>query len=796
LNASAQNQIDGFVENSSGGQPLAAASIFIPDLKIGATTDEKGHYQISDLPPGTYLVEASYLGYRSQVKQVTLAKSTTLDFTLNISSSILPELVVTGVPRATEQRKNPIPESMITRRDILQNSSSNIIDAITIIPGVSQITLGPSISKPVIRGLGYNRVVTMNDGVRQEGQQWFDEFGIEIDENSIYKTEVLKGPASLRYGSDAMAGVINFIPSPSLPEGTIKGSLLGEYQTNNGLINAAATLAGNNKGFSWDLLYTTKLAHAYQNKYDGYVWNAGYSENDLKGIFTLNRKWGYSRLTVSMFNMKLGIIEGARDSATGQFQKHFRASDGSDSLDIAPSNEYTEYYNYPIIHQHIRHYKAVLDNSFVIGEGRLNVIVGLQVNHRQEANDITKGDIYNNYFFLRTLNYDVQYILPQKKGWDISFGVNGMQQTSEDRGIVFVLPEYDLFDVGGYGIIKKTFNKLTFSAGLREDIRTLHGKALYVDSLGERLPGPDNSSLEKFSDYHSDFSGFSGSIGIAYDFSKTFYGKLNLSRGFRAPTAAESGQNGIHDGTPFYEIGDHNLKAENSLELDATLGAQSPDITVEATPFVNKINNYIFPEKLESVSGGDSISYDVAAGMEGPTFKYVAGNAVLSGGELLVDFHPQSLTWFDFENSLSTVSAVQLDQGDSSKYLPYTPPTKFTSRVKLFWNSTGGIFQHAFLHLWIDHYFEKNKVFYQFGNETTTPAYTLLNASVGADITSKGRVFATIIIAGNNLTDNAYQSNMSRLKYTDPNNVTGRIGVFNMGRNISFKALIPLDIKK
>src|SRR6516162_2437267 len=94
LNASAQNQIDGFVENSSGGQPLAAASIFIPDLKIGATTDEKGHYQISDLPPGTYLVEASYLGYRSQVKQVTLAKSTTLDFTLNISSSILPELVV------------------------------------------------------------------------------------------------------------------------------------------------------------------------------------------------------------------------------------------------------------------------------------------------------------------------------------------------------------------------------------------------------------------------------------------------------------------------------------------------------------------------------------------------------------------------------------------------------------------------------------------------------------------------------------------------------------------------------
>ena len=163
----------------------------------------------------------------------------------------------------------------------------------------------------------------MNDGVRQEGQQWFDEFGIEIDENSINKVEVLKGPASLRYGSDAMAGVINFLSPPTISEGNIKGNILGNFQTNNGLIDGSVNLAGNNKDFSWDLLYTSLHAHNYKNKYDGYVFNSGYGENDVKAILGINKAWGFSPLTLSLFDLKLGIVEGSRDSATGKFEKHF-----------------------------------------------------------------------------------------------------------------------------------------------------------------------------------------------------------------------------------------------------------------------------------------------------------------------------------------------------------------------------------------------------------------------------------------------------------------------------------------
>jgi iron complex outermembrane receptor protein len=792
LTVQAQNELSGTIVNKEN-TPLEAVSVYIPDLKTGTVTNKEGKYILKNIPQGNWLVEFSLIGHRSHAEKLTIKGATHLNYSLVATSYELNEVVVTGASTATVKRENPIPISVLGKAEMLENSATNIIDAISIIPGVSQITLGPSISKPTIRGLGYNRVVVMNDGVRQEGQQWFDEFGIEIDENSVNKVEVMKGPASLRYGSDAMAGVINFIGPLALPEGQVKGNLMANYQTNNGLINGSANFAGTKKGFSWNLLYSGLAAHNYKNKYDGYVWNSGYSENNLKGVFDISKKWGYSNLSLSMFNLKLGVIEGARDSATGKFDKHYLASDGSDSLGLAPESEYKSYNNYPIIHQHIRHYKAVWDNSFVAGKGRVNLRIGLQYNLRQEANDITKGDIYNNYFFLRTINYDLQHVLGLKNKWEVSYGVNGMQQSSEDRGIVFVLPEYNLFDFGVYAIAKKTFNKLTVTGGLRFDSRSLHGKSMYTDSSGARIAEQTNSSIERFSDYRSNFTGFSGSIGLTYDFSEMLYGKLNLARGYRAPTAAESGQNGIHDGTPFYEIGDHNLKPENSLQLDATLGLNSDNISAELNLFTNRINNYIFPAKLESAFGGDSIRSDFVAGFSGPTFKYISGDAVLSGGEIMVDIHPKNVSWFDFETAYSTVSAIQLNQPEDTKHLPYTPPSKWQSKLKVVFPKLNSILQHLFASISVDHYFEQNKIYYQFGNETVTPGYSLINLAAGSEIHAKNKTICSIYLGVNNLADVAYQSNMSRLKYTDPNNVTGRIGVYNMGRNFSLKLIVPID---
>ena len=143
-----------------------------------------------------------------------------------------------------------------------------MIDALSAQPGVSQITTGGGISKPVIRGLGFNRVVVVNDGVRQEGNQWGNEHGIEVDPQSVSSVEVIKGPASLMYGSDAMAGVILFRGDPVAGQNTVKADAGTEYQTNNGLFGYTANVRGNQNGFVWNARWSDKMAHAYKNPID------------------------------------------------------------------------------------------------------------------------------------------------------------------------------------------------------------------------------------------------------------------------------------------------------------------------------------------------------------------------------------------------------------------------------------------------------------------------------------------------------------------------------------------------
>jgi iron complex outermembrane receptor protein len=801
--AKAQNELSGTVKDSTDNNALPGVTIYIPDLKLAAVTSAEGTFTIHNIPNGIYLVQVSAIGYATQIKEINGKETSKVDFKLSKSSMEMKEVIVTGVSSATEAQSNTVSVDVVTHDDFMQNSSTNLVDAISVAPSVNSMTLGPEISKPFIRGLGYNRVVTVNDGVRQEGQQWFDEFGEEIDEYSVDRVEILKGPTTLSYGSDAFAGVINMLAAPTLPEGTIKGNVLANYQTNNGLFGESFNLAGNLKGFVWDLRYSNKMAHCYQNKYDGYVANSGYSESNIKAMVGINRKWGYSHLTFSDFDMKLGIIEGARDSATGKFLTHYHGFGNTDSMGIAPESDFTKYNNFPVIHQHVRHYKAVLDNSIALGSGRLGLRLGLQQNYRREANDITKTDSisggYNNYFFLQTINYDLRYTLPEKNHFEFAVGINGMSQNSQDRGIVFVIPEYSIFDIGGFAIAKKEFKKLSISGGLRYDMRTTKVKEMWVNSAnGKRIDGyQDSTSYQQFAPNSASFSGLSGSLGMAYDFNENVYGKINVARGYRAPSIPESGSNGIHDGTPFYEIGDPNLKAESSLQVDATLGINTEDFTLEADAFYNQINNYIFPEKLQSKLGGDSMRTDVAAGFGGPAFKYVQGDAVLSGGEAIFNLHPHTLKGFHWNNSFGMVNAVQLNQPDSSKYLPYTPPYKYHSELKLIMAKSGTLLKNSYIKFGMDYFFEQNKVFYKFGNETVTPEYTLFNAGVGSDFcTKKGTTVCSLFISVNNIGDVAYQSSMSRLKYTDPNNVTGRIGVYNMGRTVSVKLIIPIGIKK
>lgn len=789
LYAQNKTSLQGKVIDKKNGEALVGVSIYFPDLKTGAITDTAGIYQINNLPKTTLLVEVSSSGYQQISQQVDLATTTSLNFAMKESVTELGEVVITGLSKASERNRTPSPISVITPIQLKQSSATNIIDALATQPGISQVTTGPGISKPVIRGLGYNRVVVVNDGIRQEGQQWGDEHGIEIDEYGVNRVEVLKGPASLAYGSDAMAGVINMLPAPTLPDGTIKGNVLANYQTNNGLIGGSLNLGGNQKGFVWDVRYSNKMAHAYQNKYDGYVFNSGFKENNLGAMLGLNKSWGYSHLNFSMYNLTPGIVEGERDPVTGQFTKQVALNDSTTDEVVATNSDFKSYRS-SVPYQKIHHYKLVSSNNFYLGKGSLKTTLGWQQNQRQEYAEALDPKEYGLYFYMNTLNYDVRYNYTTKNKIDLSFGTNGMYQNSQNKGTEFLIPDYNLFDFGVFALAKKSWDKWTLSGGIRYDLRNEHGKDLWLDANGEKTENPDATSEQQFAAFHSKFHGVSGSIGATYQINDILYTKLNFSKGFRAPNIAEISANGVHEGTVQYLIGSPNLKPENSYQVDYSFGINSEHVTLETDLFYNNVANYIFLEKLQNSSGTDSLTNGYQ------TFKYTQGNAHLFGGEITLDIHPHPLDWLHFENSFSYVQSIQANQPDSMRYLPFTPAPKLHSELRANAKKIGKHLANAYVKVGIDNYFKQNHFYEAFGTETATSGYTLLNAGIGTDIVAKNRTLFSIYISANNLTNKAYQSHLSRLKYLEENNATGRMGVFNMGRNFSFKLIVPIDIKK
>jgi iron complex outermembrane receptor protein len=786
----AQQQItlSGQVSDSKTAQELPGAIIYFPDLKRGTATDSTGHYSISNLPKATLLVEVSYTGYKQVVRSINLSQTSVCNFTLSEAVAELGEVVITGLSKSAERNRTPAPITVIGTKQLKQITADNIIDAITSQPGISQISTGPGISKPVIRGLGYNRVVTVQDGIRQEGQQWGDEHGVEIDENDVDRVEILKGPASLAYGSDAMAGVINFLPAPTLPMGEISGNVMGNFQSNNGLISGSANLGGNSNGFIWNLRYSKKIAHAYKNKQDDYVFNSGFRQDNLSAMMGLNKSWGYAHFKFSSYGLNPGIIEGERDSATGNFLKPIALDDHSTGEIIAGEDDFKSYR--PVVpYQKIKHYMLVSTNHFFIGQGTLKVLAGWQLDKRQEFEDVLHPDSYGLYFNMNTLNYDLRYNLNTKKDYEISFGVNGMYQHSVNKGVDFLIPDYALFDYGIFSLIKKNWDQWTVSGGLRFDIRNEHGDNLWLDSNGDRTYAPDNKATLLFTYFHQKYNGLSGSLGATYQINESLYTKFNLSKGYRAPNIAEISANGVHEGTVQYLIGNTKLKPEHSYQTDFALGINTLHVTGEIDLFYNQINNYILLQKLNSLTGGDSLR-------EGyQTFKYASGNAHLYGGEITLDIHPHPLDWLHFENSFSLVESAQTGMADSLRYLPFTPAPKLRSEIRVDIKKTGRQLANTYISLSMDKYFYQNHVYSAFGTETPTPGYTLLNCGLGTDLLRNNHTLFTLILSVNNLTDVAYQSHLSRLKYLDPNLVTGRSGVFNMGRNFSIKILIPVNIK-
>ena len=680
----------------------------------------------------------------------------------------LNEVTVTGVTGDTKLKHATVPVSIIAPQLLRSKAATNIIDAISHQPGISQLTTGGSISKPIIRGLGYNRVVVMSEGVRQEGQQWGDEHGVEVDGSSINSVEILKGPASLMYGSDAMAGVVILHPQATLPEGEMKANVSTEYQTNNGLFAYNLSMAGNQKGFVWNARFSDKMAHAYKNKYDGYVPGSQFRERAGRLMLGVNKSWGHSRLTWTSYHLTPGIVEGERDPETGE---------------LVCNSDNVKTYSKTLPFQEVKHYKLVWDNSLNLSTGYLKAIIGYQQNRRKEYEE--SEDEYELFFKLHTLTYDLRYVTNQWNGWKLSTGIGGMYQKSGNEGEEYLIPDYRLFDFGIYATATKSLgDRWTLNGGVRYDHRRMHGDELIED--GDL----------RFTDFSRHFNGLTGSIGAVCNINEHFNLRLNVARGFRTPNMSELASNGVHEGSIRYELGNQQLKAEYSLQADLGLDFTSRYVSAQLALFANRIDNYIFTHRLpEEIEEGYL------------TYAYTQGNARLLGFEAGVDFHPVHSV--HFSNTFSFVDAQQMHASSDTKYLPFTPAPRWTSELKweLFHHSHSTVNHHhnansihrsllnnLYIAAGLECYLKQSHIYSADDTETTTPGYALLSLSAGTDINVNGKKVAEFYITADNLLNKAYQSHLNRLKYADVNSVTGRRGVFNMGRNVTFKVVIPINI--
>jgi iron complex outermembrane receptor protein len=789
---------------SSAGKPVEYATVFLKGTSHATTSDSLGMFLLSNLAAGIYTLEVTGVEFIKTEKLINIEEGSYLSLTVELAADkhLLEEVVITGVTKATLIRENPVAILSISAKAIEQSNESNIIDALVKnAPGLNAVKTGPNISKPFIRGLGYNRVLTLYDGVRQEGQQWGDEHGIEVDAYNMDKAEVIKGPASLMYGSDALAGVVSLMPfMPMERDSLLHGKFTSEYQSNNGLIGNGLRLNYSTKHFFTALSGSYRVAKNYTNPVDGRVYNTGFDEKNVTVLAGYRNDKGFSQVNVTLYDNLQGIPDGSRDSLTRQFTKQVYEGK-QDTLSKRPFVSNSELNSYALspLHQHIQHYRAYTRHDYVIGKGEINVLLAFQQNVRREYNHPTLPNQAGLFVRLNTVNYGVRYNFPSLANIETAIGVNGMWQDNKSKDATdFPIPDYSLFDAGAFLHLKWKHNNWTVGGGLRYDMRSVnwnhfHVKTNPANGFDDHVSGADTvNAYLQYPEFNKTFSGVSASLGFTYKLTDRISMKANIARGYRAPGITELSSNGLDPGAHIIYYGDRRFSPEFSLQEDLGVTGNFKNVYTSLSVFNNNIQNYIYLSQLT-----DANNNPLTDAQGNRTFKYKQASAQLYGLEAFVSVHPAQWKGFLLDNSFTCVygynrSPVFKSKGLNGEFLPFIPPLKLMSSLSQKFITGSKIFKSMTPKLDVEWNAAQGKYLALYQTETYTPGYTLLNIGVSAEIAYSKKHRFEIQAQVNNLLNEAYLSNLNRLKYFEYYNASpnGRSGIYNMGRNVCVKAIL------
>ena len=700
--------IKGQLLNKTTSQCIVGARIYIVETEQLCVSDSTGYFSFRQPPVLPFRIKIQATDYGSQLITIDSVKST-FKIELEEKHIDMQEFTVSG-SSAQMQNKNPFHIETRKISELTSVAAMNMGEIISNIPGVYQSNLGNGISKPVIRGQQGMRVVTLINGLRIEGQQWGGDHGMGISELGIGSVEVIKGPASLLYGADALGGVIYFTDENYAATNTqeLQASLIGNSNTMGG--GGKFLFKQSNQNLKW-MIGSSYTNHAdFQLASEQFAKNSRFNEWVIKSALSWNSKNSIHTFRYSYVQSTTGIPGHTHDTLIN-FQD-FQVDDQKRKYEL-PAQFFSNHY-------------FSFDNKWYYKKNTLHFLLGSTWNKLIEYDE--KVTIPSINMSLFNSLYSLKWIRNQGKKLKLIAGVQGMLQNNRNglNPSDTLVPNANTLDNGIYGTIQYEWKKWNFQAGIRFD----------------------NRRIETFDVFHSinpvvkSFNSPNGSIGSIYNSGK-FTFRTNLSSGFRSPHLSELLANGFHHGALRYEIGDINLKPEKATQIDVTAEINQEHLVWIINPFINFMTDYIYI--LPSGAYQDGM----------PVFTYKQLNQVLFyGSDIGMHYHPHFAHRLHIETSVSLIYAQSAT--DSSVSLLPQPRIQNTFKYTF---DIGKKFKLKDLTIQYAYMAKQNQVAF---NELSSDSYHLLHAALSFDIRLKS-IFSCSFGCKNILNTN-YIDHLSRLK--------------------------------
>jgi iron complex outermembrane recepter protein len=640
---------------------------------------------------------------------------------------VLKEVVVSGI-RASATNETTMNIRSLSVRKMRQSGALNVSDALSKLPGISQLNTGPAISKPVIRGLYGNRVLAVLSGLKFDNQQWQDEHGLGLSDVGIDRVEVIKGPASLLYGSEAIGGILNIIEEAPNTPGEKSGDVnVGVFSNTLGL-SLDAGLKGASTKNSWGVRVGFNSNADYSDGNNNRIHNSRYAGYYLKGAYGFKKpKWESSNHFSSSLD-NYGFITADNSNSfvdDGRWSRSMKGPHHIVFLNVLSSQ-----------------------NNLRLPNSSLDVNVGFQSNSRLEDEG---GNHISLNMLLSTFLWRVLWNKQITAGTELILSNNSQFENNTNYGSRIIIPDATMIESGFSAFLKTRKGKMIFEYGIGVSARNIH------TFLTEGVNTPDKS----IQPFNKTLPSVNGSLGFTWNPSKNWNVKSNVGSGFRSGNLAELSSDGLHEGTLRYEIGDPNLKIEQNINGEVSVAYFSGHVQFGATGYINHFRNYIYLAPTDT----QYLGFDV--------FRYKQYDANLYGTEATLGvFFPfyERLKW---ETNFSLVTG-QLTTGD---YLPFIPPPKWTNELRLRLRNGGAIKDFSLFAQAENHFAQSRPAEF----ETPTAAYWLLNAGFGGNWNTKsGEIIFSV--TGNNLLNKNYFDHLSRFK---------EYGIHNIGRNIVVHVTIP-----